>query len=85
LQVQRLKAVSELRVGVRVQVPEAVERKLTEACPAGADTSLRLTLAKIHRATPVCRRSWLRIPVNPAARTASAGPANRQTGVAGRA
>jgi hypothetical protein len=54
--------------------------KLTEAWPALAATSLGLAPAAIHRATAVCRRSWMRSPVQagrPGRRQPEAAPEQR--------
>ena len=44
--------------------------KLTDICPARVATSLGPAPAAIHRATTVCRRSWIRSPSKQAARVA---------------
>jgi hypothetical protein len=49
-------------------MPIAVQGELTEVCPARVATSLGPPPAAIHRATAVCRRSWMRSP-------SKAGPA----------
>jgi hypothetical protein len=55
---QRVQAVPERLIGVRIEVVAvAVQGELTEVCPARAATSLGFASAAIHGATAVCRRS----------------------------